>query len=248
MPYRIQDFNEELINFIRTGHRSLEYRNIVEQVLSVIIELGLGDDSKVLDIGAGVLAPISKGIIKVLPEIKITCLDELKNIVELEPNISWIQTNMLHAELNLGQFDALFWISPYLGKAWFDGSFESLVVKLAKNLKPNGLFMFDTFEYQSLEVGAVIEKTVKNGKFNSKTIFTKSAPDIYEGKRVFESGKEMDLIWKVFTDQELENIFQQAGLRLKKRLHAFGENLTKNIKELIDYKNSARNIYIFEKN
>jgi hypothetical protein len=248
MPYKIQNFNEELMNFIRAGSRSNEYKNLVEQVLSIIYELNLDKNSNILDIGAGKIAPISKGIIKVLPDIKVTCVDLLKNIVELEPNITWVQTDMIEDELDLGQFDALFWISPYLGEAWFDGSFENIIAKLAKNLKPNGLFMFDMFDFQSLAVGTKVENTVKRDGFANHAIFIKSSSDIYGGKRIFENGKEMDLIWKVFTDQELENIFKHAGLKLKKRLHSFGESLPDNIKQMISYQNSKRDIYIFEKN
>ena len=243
MSYQIQNFDEELVNFIRTGAGSPYYGNLSEQVIGVIYELGFDSDSKVLDIGAGNTASITKGIVKVLPQIEITCVDELINIVELESNISWIQTDMMQDDLVLGQFDAIFWIAPYLGDSWFDGSFEKLVHKLGKNLKPQGLFMLDMFNFQNLEIGFSIEKQAKN----NTTTFIKSSTDKYEGKRTFLDGKTMDLIWKVFTDQELESIFKQSGFKLKKRLHSFGENLPENIKKMINYQKIPRNIYIFEK-
>lgn len=239
----LENLTRDTVMVIRTIPKSPEYINLSEQVFSVLNELSITNESKVLDIGCGKFASISRGLDILVPGCKITAIDIFDDPMDLPPNIKWIKSDMFDEKLELELFDAMFWISPYIGNSWFDGSFEKIIDKFGKNLKPGGKFMLDMFDFAFIEIGDTREKIT----YNAKTEYKKSASNIYSGTKTFLNGKVYDLIWRVFSQDELEEIFKIAGFRLLSRLKSFGENLPVNIKEMVGYREILRDIYLFEK-
>ena len=239
----LDNLTSDTVMVIRTIPRSPEYFNLTEQAISVLNELNITDESKVLDIGCGKIASISRGLNILAPGCKITALDTFDDPLDLPANVKWIKCDMFDEKLELELFDAMFWISPYIGNSWFDGSFEKIVQRFGENLKPGGKFMLDLFDFAFIEIGETNVKIT----YNAKTEYTKSAINIYSGTKTFLNGKVYDLIWRVFSQPELEEIFKSAGFKLTGRLKSFGENLPLNIKEMVGYREILRDIYLFEK-
>jgi|GEM_PF-6352974 len=223
--------------------KSLYYSNLAEQVLCIEAELQIDKTSLVLDIGAG-NGNIANGLTSI-SKCQILAVDTDKS-PKLNSHICWIQTDFLQKIPVLRELDAAYWVAPYIGDGWFDGSFERLIKEFGMNIKPGGRFLIDLFNFAHKEIGK--QKEIIEPHMGGRAWYKRTSIDKYEGRRIFDNGSQDHvLIWRIFEQSELIDIFKEAGFKLVHKLDSFGSNLSSETQRVIDYKKYKRDIYIFEK-
>lgn len=120
-------------------------------------------------------------------------------------------------------------MAPYFGENWWN--IEYLFDSIATSLKSEGLFCLDLFNFNSFEIGKTIQK-YKLSDDSAQLSTVKREIDRMTGSRVILkkdwSQKNIDLLWRVFTKEEISKLVLESGLKLVEEYSDF--NFGKDVK------------------
>lgn len=212
--------------------------NLQDQITFLKTNLNILPTSRGLDIGCG------RG--EQMIELQKYCANTFGVDIENNSEITnFIHLDIIHSKLSLKNLDFAYCITPYFGKDWWN--LDVFLSNISESLKQGGLFCFDLNNFNSFKIGKKILSFKDTGdKIVLNTLIRES--DKAVGTRTFVekdwSRSGIDLLWRIFTKTEIENIFLNYGLKICSEFSGFDSGVDVNWEPNIQEK---RIIVIFEK-
>ena len=193
------------------------FNNINQQAAFLIQTLCISKDSIGVDIGCG-----DGDCLTIIQEIapKSYGVDNKKAEIA-----NFYQLDIFSDNLPIKELDFAYCMAPYFGENWWNIQF--LFDSISSSLKSEGLFCLDLFNFNSFEVGKTIQKyKISDNDVQLSTV--KREIDKMTGSRVILkkdwTKKQIDLLWRVFTREEISKLAFESGMKLIEEYTDFNFN------------------------
>lgn len=189
----------------------------LEQALS----LSYGD--KVLDIGSG------NGKLASILEFEgynMFAIDRRSPEYELH---NYVNLDFFTERIPFKDLDAAYILYPFLGDHWW--KFDSFLQNIGQTLKQGGKFCVDLFYFNSVPKGYSREYIVDKGEYILTTFESrKSGAFVTHKTKKYPDGYvfEYDNLWRVFEQEELNELVSDNGFKMLHTFVDFSDNTIHN--------------------